>query len=93
MESFKGNTSQNVSSNVFDRDVEIRYFMITNTGATVAIVSVFIKDGASIVRISPKDLHLAVGEGFRGFGLVLKNLEEVVLEVSSGNVDYYFSFF
>lgn len=94
MQSWKGNTNSYVETDVYPTDIEVRYFIITNKSATVVTLNVYIKDEYSVdYSISPKDLQLAAGESFRGFGLVVLNLEKVCLSVSGGTVDYCFSIF
>jgi len=91
---FKGsNLLANAQSKVYQLDVEIKYFMITNAGEIPAVINVFVKSGALLVRLSPKNLTLPIGQGFRGFGLIIQNLETIVVNVTSGSVDYYFSIF
>jgi len=93
MQAWKGTiTDELVESEIYEEDVLVGYFLITNKSATTIGVNVYIReDGGQPISVMPKDLQLAVGESCRGFGLPVLNLDRIGVLVSGGTADYYFS--
>lgn len=94
MSVWKGNTTVNIQSALFNSPSMITYFIITNKSTTLTAtinlsVAKITYPGTLNVNISPMNLVLAVGEAYTDNGILVLGGEFITLNVT-GNVDYYF---
>lgn len=89
MEAWKGNTSTNASTTILDVDSQVEYLIIINSAAVPSTVNIFIKNGTTFYRVSPKPITLVAGQAYEAAIPYCLNAGEVLYFDTTQSTDYY----
>ena len=96
MPSLIGNTSGYVYGNVFNEGVLLNSYTLVNKNGGTATAKLAIKRGGTNINIIPVNTpvygHLMYPSGFQPIPVEMITGDQIVLEVTSGNLDYSISY-
>jgi hypothetical protein len=91
MQAFLGNTASSATSNPMDADKLIESYIITNKSATIVTINIGAKVNDQVILIAPMNMMLNPNESFIDKKVVILKGYKIDVQVSNGNVDFYFS--